>query len=566
VVLILLSAIKLKRAIISAANNIEKNKKIVDEMNIFPVPDGDTGTNMFFTINSAIKEIDSLNTSSVAQASLFISSHMLRGSRGNSGTILSLIFKGIAKGLEDVENADSVLLSKGLELGVKGAYDAVINPTEGTMLTVVKIACEKGKELLLKEKEVELSRFWTCVCNGAQEALEKTPQLLPILKKVGVVDAGGKGLCLIFEGMLSVFKDDKIIDASIENSEKTLFPGKYKNVEQSIFDFSDDLTGSITFTYCTEFVVKKEDDEAEFSADFKLFLENIGDSVVVIEDKDIMKVHVHTDKPLLALQKALEIGQLLISKIENMREQNRLLREKSGKNNSADEKSIKSVEPVEEMGFVAVCNGVGIQNMFCDLGCSQTVTGGQSMNPSTNDIVKAVLATPAKVVFVLPNNKNIILSANQVIPLVSDRRVIVVETKTIPQGISVMLAYNPDATVDENLEVMADSIKNVKTGQVTFASRDAEFGGIKFKKDESIALFEGRLMFKAKDPVRAALKLISFMVNKKTNFSTLIYGNGINKDQVERVKKKIQSRANSQADISVINGGQPVYHFIFSVE
>ncbi|MDR0405034.1 MAG: DAK2 domain-containing protein [Oscillospiraceae bacterium] len=568
-----MSSATFRDAIVSGANNLTNNKDLIDQMNIFPVPDGDTGTNMSLTINSAMGQIPDVDFSSVGDISSRVSSCLLRAARGNSGAILSLIFKGMASGLEGAECANAQLLLNGLSFGVKNSYGAVMKPTEGTMLTVVRVAYEKGRDFLDTHKNVSVSEFWTRVCQGAKEALEMSPELLPILKKVGVVDAGGKGLCLIFEGMLSVFKEGKIIKISSEN--RKIFQGKKADKDpeisplknDSLLDFTNDLEGEITFTYCTEFIVQKNiQKEEEITVKFRNFLESIGDCVVVVTDSEIVKVHVHTNDPGHALQEALGIGQLLTVKIENMREQSRLLREKATMGNIQSDEGTAKVDPVGEIGFVAICNGIGVKNLFRDLGCDNVVTGGQSMNPSTNDIVRAVLATPAKTVFVLPNNKNILICANQAVSLVEDRRIVVIESKTIPQGLSAMLAYDADASAEENLKIMSESIKNVKTGQITFASRNAEFGGIKIKKGDIMALSDGKLVFKSKNSVRAAIKLVLSMLTSSTSFITIIYGENITKSQAERVMKKVSSKVGNRADVSLVNGGQSIYHFIFSVE
>jgi DAK2 domain fusion protein YloV len=545
---------------------------MIDEMNIFPVPDGDTGTNMSLTIDSAVKQVSAMKPSSVEEISSCVSSYLLRGARGNSGAILSLIFKGMASGLRGLEFANSQALLEGLGVGVKCSYNAVMKPTEGTMLTVVRVAWERGKDFLKHNKDASVAEFWTQICEGAEEALAMSPDLLPVLKKVGVVDAGGKGLCLIFEGMLSVFKDGKVVVNPLTQREKSELLSEDSSEfsepkNNSLLNFANNYE-DINFTYCTECIIQNNGERSENEAvDYlRKFFENLGDCIVVVGDSEIIKVHIHTEDPGVILQEAIKIGQFLTVKIENMREQNRVLKEKAIAQTIEPEEMMEKVDPTEEIGFVVVCSGAGVKNLFRDLGCDRIVTGGQSMNPSTEDIMKAALATPAKTVFVLPNNKNIIISASQAVALIEDRRVVVVESKTIPQGLSAMLAYDADAGVEENLKVMSESIKKTKTGQTTLASRDAEFGGIKIKKDDIIALCDGKLTFKSKNSVRAATKLVLSMIDSNTSFVTIIYGDSITKEQAEKVKKKVCSKVTSHADVSVVDGGQPIYQFIFSVE
>jgi DAK2 domain fusion protein YloV len=432
-----------------------------------------------------------------------------------------------------------------------------MKPTEGTILTVSRVACEKGKAAAHCNSDPVY--VWSEICEGAREALQTTPDLLPVLKKAGVVDAGGKGLCLIFEGMLSVFRDDEIIPL-VSKGEKIASGSAAK----SLFDIPENFDQDINFTYCTEFITDKNADLDGSTGDLRAYLETIGDCVLVVDDDEIMKVHVHTESPGLALQEALKIGQLLSVKIENMREQNRLIQEAKMPNEEVLPLTFNPVPPEKETGFVAVCAGEGIMALFRDLGCDQIVSGGQSMNPSTDAIREAILATPAKTVFILPNNKNIILAAEQTITLVNDRRVIIVPTKTIPQGISAMLAYDLNNQPDENLKLMVEAAGRIGSGQVTFASRDVDY--IKVKKGDIIALRDAKLIFKSKDPVKAAVKLVSIMANKKTNFVTIIYGDQINEDQAAEVKKRVSEKMGTHVDISIINGGQPIYYFIISVD
>lgn len=555
-----------KNAVISAANSITKSKHSVDDLNIFPVPDGDTGTNMSMTINAAkIAIVSSEDNQDIAQVSKAVASAMLRGARGNSGVILSLLFKGIAKGFEGKEIADSQDVAKALALGVEFAYDAVAKPTEGTILTVARLSAKKAKECAEKGKTV--AELWKSVCVAAEEALESTPELLPVLKRAGVVDSGGKGLCIIFEAMLSVIKDGVVLED--DASAPTLSIAEDNYYTTAVAEFDDD----IRFTYCTEFVVGKDKNTKFKIKNLRNSLERIGDCVVVVDDEEIIKIHVHTDKPGVALQNGLEYGQLLTVKVENMKEQHRKVEEaaEQAKERKLQEQQnelnsdFKFAEPVEEIGFVAVVAGNGLSKLFKDLGCSNIVNGGQSMNPSTEDIQKAVMATGSKTVFVLPNNKNIIMSAQQVIPLVEDRKVVILPTKTIPQGMSAMLSYDPDLTTEENTELMISAASDVATGQVTYAARNSEFGSTKIKENEIIALENGKLTFTEKTPEKAVLKLIKNMVNKETAFITVIFGKDVHEQKAETIKEQLKAKY-TNIDITVINGGQPIYYYIVSVE
>lgn len=561
-----MNGIIFKNAVISAANSITKSKHSVDDLNIFPVPDGDTGTNMSMTINSAKTAMVSADDNeNIAEVSKAVASSMLRGARGNSGVILSLLFKGIAKGFEDKETAEPKDIANALALGVEFAYEAVAKPTEGTILTVARLSAEKAKQCAEEGKTV--AELWENVCITAEEALASTPDLLPVLKRAGVVDSGGKGLCIIFEAMLSVIKDGVILEEDATAPTLSIAEDNYYTT--AVAEFDDE----INFTYCTEFIVEKDKNTKFKIKNLRSSLEKIGDCVVVVDDEEIIKVHVHTDKPGVALQNGLEYGQLLTVKVENMKEQHRKVEEAAEKAKEEElqeqqnelNSEFEFAEPVEEIGFVAVVAGNGLSTLFKDLGCSNIVNGGQSMNPSTEDIHKAVMATPAKTVFVLPNNKNIIMSAQQVIPLVEDRTVVILPTRTIPQGMSAMLSYDPDLTVEENTELMTSAASDVATGQVTYAARDSEFGSTKIKENEIIALENGKLTFTDKTPEKAVLKLVKNLVNKETAFVTVIFGEDTPEQKAEEVKEQLKAKY-SNIDITLINGGQPIYYYIVSVE
>lgn len=541
-------------AIISASNRLAVQKQSVDELNVFPVPDGDTGTNMSMTLSVASRELSRLNKPTVSQAADTASSALLRGARGNSGVILSLLFRGFSKSLKGKTEADGADLAHALSLGTESAYKAVMKPTEGTMLTVAREAAAKGLKAAASDPSV--SNVWEAICAEAEASLKRTPDLLPILKKAGVVDAGGMGLCIIFRAMQDIFNGGEIVKGDVSSSEGT---GRI-----SAAGASDQ---EIKFTYCTEFIVARDRENKCDPLRLRAFLESVGDSVVMVDDDDIIKVHVHTDEPGQVMTEGLKYGHFESVKVENMRLQHQ---NATWVQQDSHPKPVR-LEPENEYGFVAVAAGQGVHALFNDLGCDNIVTGGQTMNPSTDDILNAIEATPAKVVFVLPNNKNIILAAEQAIPL-ADRKVHVLQTRNIPQGIAAMLSFNPDASVEENLLNMMKSADNVSAGSVTFAARDSSFGGHSIKEGEILALENGKVIFNDNDIRHATVKLIKSIVNtrkitgKDTNFITLIYGEGVDEANAEDVRDAIQAKVGSAVDITLVNGGQPVYYYIISVE
>ena len=557
-----------KNALISGANNILRHKDEVNALNIFPVPDGDTGTNMSMTIQAAAATLEETDSPGIAEVAAAAASAMLKSARGNSGVILSLLFRGIANGLKGKDSINGKDFTAALRMGVTAAYEAVMNPTEGTILTVARMACEAGE--VASEAEDDPIIVFNAVCASAQETLAATPDMLPVLKKAGVVDAGGKGLCLIFEGMLSLIRDGIMIQSDVAVTPDA--DAKEKETAEFFRNAAAEFDSVINFTYCTEFIIGKNTDVTKSYLELKAFLETIGDCVVVADDDDIIKVHVHTEHPGQALEEAVTFGQLLTVKIENMKEQHRKAAEKYEREKAkaaAEEKkeeALKPVAPVDEDGFVSVASGDGLETVFKDLGCYHVVNGGQSMNPSTEDIYEAVMATPAKTVFVFPNNKNIILAAEQVIPLVTDRSVIIIPTKTIPQGLVALLAYSEDAAAEQNADAMTLAAKGVATGQVTYAARNSEFGNTKIREGEIIALNNGKLTHKDKDPVHAVVKLAKDMIKRDTSYVTIIYGQDINEAQANVALETIQARAGSHVEVSLIEGGQPIYYFILSVE
>ncbi len=539
----------LRDAIISGANVIENKKRTVDELNIFPVPDGDTGTNMSMTTGSARKELlqmgDGESVSSVADKA---ASAMLRGARGNSGVITSLLFRGFSKGLKGLDEANGTDLVNALTIGVESAYKAVMKPTEGTILTVARVAAERGR--VAASFNDDENYVWDEVCNAAEDALETTPELLPVLKRAGVVDAGGQGLCYIFRGMQSVFRDGVIAEPEAAQAADS---GKDEDSFKSIVAQFDEV---INFTYCTEFIVEKEN--ANDPAQLRAYLETIGDCVVLVDDDEIIKVHVHTNQPGDAITKGLTYGSMVSSKIENMRKQH--------ENAGAAPQKLERVDPVEgEVGFVAVAAGEGLVSLFNDLGCQNVVSGGQTMNPSTQDIVAAVQATPASTVFVLPNNKNIVMAAEQAVAI-ADRKIVVLPTRTIPQGLTAMLAYNSEASVDENAQEMLRAAEKVGTGQVTYAARNSEYNDKRINEGEILGLVNGKLVLTEKNRGKAIIKIAKQMIKRDTAFVTLIYGEGVTVEEAEETRRIIENKISKNAEVTVINGGQPVYYYILSVE
>ena len=547
----------LRNAIISGAHNISVRKNHINDLNIFPVPDGDTGTNMSMTVMAAAKALEEYDGETAGEVADIAAKAMLRGARGNSGVITSILFRGFAQGLKDVEEVNGKNIAAALGIGVDAAYKAVAKPTEGTILTVARMAYEAGLEASYENNDPVF--VWQAIVNKANDALAITPELLPVLKKAGVVDAGGKGLCSIFEGMLCYFTDGEIIEYE-ETQVLTM-----ESFDSAAAEFDDD----IEFTYCTEIIVGRDPACTLEPDDFRSFLQTIGDCVVMVNDEEIIKVHVHTEAPNVVLEHGLTYGQLLAVKVENMKEQHKNAKKssrKSSRKNKKKKETFPFAEPAEEFGFVAVAAGEGLTTLFKDLGCMNVVSGGQSMNPSTDDILEAVLGTPAKTVFVLPNNKNIILAAEQVIPLVEDRKVVIVPTRTIPQGMTALLNFDADISAESNAQLMMDAAKGVGTGLVTFAARNSEFGGKKIKEGDIIALRNGKLTITEKNAVKALVKLAKDMVTRDTAFITLIYGEDVSEEDANKAFEELSDKFGSRADISLVKGDQPVYYFILSVE
>ena len=556
----------LRDAIISGANNINNQRSRVDELNVFPVPDGDTGTNMGMTVGAAVRELQAMDDScTVGEAAKTAASAMLRGARGNSGVITSLLFRGFSKALEGKKEADASDIVAALKKGVEGAYKAVMKPTEGTILTVARIASEEaaacGKE--------DVAELWDVVMTAGQKALEDTPNLLPVLKKAGVVDAGGQGIMIIFEGMGKVFHGEAIVAGgeAVPNKAKLSTENAGKGV------FTDDLmkVEDIKNGYCTQFLLHKDADASVTR--LRAFLESNGDSVVVIEDDDVANCHVHTSDPGMMLSEAIKYGYLTNFKIENMHEQF-LARQKQAKGlekqAEAEEKkdsefTYAAVDPEREYGFVAVAAGEGLKAVFGDLGVDAVVSGGQTMNPSTEDILAAIQSVPAKTVLVLPNNKNIIMASEQAQKL-ADRKVIVLPTRTVPQGMTAMLNFDPDLKPEENAVAMMQAADRVSTGLITYAARDSEFDGKPIKKGEIMALENGKIVATGTDLVKMTYRLARSMKKKDTQFITVISGCDVSDEDAEKTTDLVRAKCGGSVEVSHISGGQPVYYYMISVE
>ncbi len=540
--------------ILEAAAEIENEKELINALNVFPVPDGDTGTNMSLTLNNAAGELAKTTAPTLKRVCEITSDALLRGARGNSGVITSLLFKGMSKVLKTKEEVDGAVFADALAEGSATAYKAVMKPAEGTILTVSRLAADAAVKFARKNRDTEA--VLRHAIDAAQKALDNTVNQNPVLKKAGVVDAGGYGYVIILKAMLvSLTGEPGMYD---KNAQPKLPDGTAFTVDTA--DFSQFDEGEITFTYCTEFLLKREDHRRSPNR-LRAFLDSIGDCVVVVDDEEVIKVHVHTDTPDRALGEGLKFGSLLTVKIENMREQHAKKAQEDAEN-KATERVIAA--PDNRYGFVSVAAGEGVCGIFRDLGVDSVVEGGQTMNPSTEDILRAVDATPAKTVFVLPNNKNIIMAAQQAVPL-SDKEVIVIESKTIPQGVSAMLAFDPDASSEDNKANMCDAMSAVTSGQVTFAARDSDFDGKEIKEGDFMCLCEGKLIHNSRVFEAVIAELAQTMCNNDSGFITVFSGEGADATTDEQVQKAFAACA-PNAEINIVPGGQPVYSYIVSVE
>ena len=553
----MITAKQLSEAYISGANNIENNRQKVDALNVFPVPDGDTGTNMSMTMSAAREELLHNDYTTVGDVAGKAASALLRGARGNSGVITSLLFRGFSKGLKHKSEAGAADLVEALEIGVAAAYKAVMKPTEGTILTVARVAAEKSRADLTDA--MSPLEVWDLIIQYAEKALAETPEQLPVLKKAGVVDAGGQGFVYILKGMRQVFAGEGMVagtagsTAAASDEEAATVVNAAGEVEEV----------DINNPYCTEFLVMRDDPDHD-PAGLRAYLESIGDCVVVVDDDEIIKCHVHTAHPGLALEKAATYGMLTKLKIENMIEQH-----KAQVASVKEQHKAAELDPALTAGFVAVAAGDGVQQLFRDLGVQQIVSGGQTMNPSTEDILHAAEQVPAMDVYVLPNNKNIVMAAEQAAKLARTsgvRRIHVVPTTTIPQGISAMMAYDESAEVKANVEAMQAAAQNVQSGSVTFAARDSDYDGHQIHEGELLALENGKVSFTGTDLGSVTAKIACDLIREDSQFVTLLYGEGVTEEEAADVEEAVRAQLPEDVELTVAYGGQPVYYFLISVE
>ena len=533
-----------RRLAISAAAAIQIHQQQLNDLNVFPVPDGDTGTNMSMTINAAAADLRKAEDPTLEKAAAIAASAMLRGARGNSGVILSLLFRGLSKKLKGAEDCDGVLWAQALQEGVDAAYKAVMKPAEGTILTVSRKAAAATMKAAAENNHIEFVQ--EAAIAAAKTALAKTTEQNPVLKKAGVVDAGGQGWVFVLEAMLSSLQgEDVVVPEGFE-------AGDVK--EQA--DFADFDTDEITFAYCTEFIIDRENDKDP--AALRDFLDSIGDSLVLVDDDEIIKVHVHTNDPGKALHEAMDYGSFITVKIENMRLQH------TEKVMSEQEKSPKIAEPEKAFGVVSVCAGEGLASVFTDLGVDGIISGGQTMNPSTQDILEAVNKVPAETVFVLPNNKNIIMAAQQVDAL-TPKNVVVIPSKTVPQGVTAMLSFNPDGTVEENTEALTEALSTVDTMQITYAARNSDFDGHDIHEGDYLAIYGSSLFGTSKD-IKVLLKALAEKVrDADKSYITIYYGEDIQEKHAQKAADLFQKIC-PDADVNLLNGGQPVYYYLISAE
>ena len=543
----------LQKMFLAGAANLEAKKEFINELNVFPVPDGDTGTNMTLTILSAAKEVKALENPDMVAIAKAISSGSLRGARGNSGVILSQLLRGFTKEIREHKEIDTITLAKACERATATAYKAVMKPKEGTILTVAKGASQKAAELA--ETTEDLDTFISEVINYAQEVLEKTPEMLPVLKEAGVVDSGGQGLMEVMRGAYDAFQGKEIDYSAIEASAGT------KMVKPS-----EQAETEIKFGYCTEFIIMLEKEfTAKDETEFKAYLESIGDSIVCVADDDIVKIHVHTNDPGLAIQRALTYGQLSRMKIDNMREEHQERLIKDAEKLAAQQAEAKKAEPRKEVGFIAVSIGEGMNEIFRELGADYIIEGGQTMNPSTEDMLNAIDQVNAEHIFILPNNKNIILAANQAQALTEDKDIIVVPSKTVPQGITAIINYMPDADAQTNLEAMIEGIENVKTGQVTYAVRDTHIDDKEIHEGDIMGIGDSGILAVGQSVEETTKEMLAQLVDEDTELISLYYGQDVQEESAENFAQEIEDLY-PDVDVDVHSGGQPIYYYVLSVE
>ena len=533
----------LRRMIISAAAAIEINKQALNDLNVFPVPDGDTGTNMSMTINAAAADLRKTEDPSLEKAAKVAASAMLRGARGNSGVILSLLFRGISKRLKGETSCDGTMWAEALQEGVDAAYKAVMKPAEGTILTVSRLGAAAAKDAAAENNHIEFVH--EAAIAEAKVALANTVNQNPVLKKAGVVDAGGKGWLVALEAMLSALQGNDVIVPE----------GMAADVKEAA-SFDDFNTEDITFAYCTEFIIQRENDNDPEK--LREFLSSLGDSLVLVDDDEIIKVHVHTNDPGKALHEAMDYGSFITVKIENMRLQH------TEKVMSEQELAPQIAEPEKALGVVSVCAGAGLADVFLNLGVDQIISGGQTMNPSTQDILEAVNKVPAETVFILPNNKNIIMAAEQVAGL-TPKSIVVIPTKTVPQGVTAMLSFNPEGSIEENTEALTEALGTVDTMQITYAARNSDFDGYDIHEGDYLALY-GSQLFGTSQDIKVLLKSLAEKVRDDgKEYITIYYGADVKEKHAQKAADLFADIC-PNADVNLLNGGQPVYYYLISAE
>lgn len=547
-----INAEMLTKMFLAGAANIDAKKEFINELNVFPVPDGDTGTNMTLTILAAAKEVSNVEKPDMLSVCKAISSGSLRGARGNSGVILSQLLRGFTKAVRDAKEVDVATLAAACERAKETAYKAVMKPKEGTILTVARGIAEKAIELAETTDDLEV--FIPQVIDYAEEVLSKTPDMLPVLKEAGVVDSGGQGLLEVIKGAYDAFQGKEIDYSKVSAGSGV-----------SVTRVSADTAAEIKFGYCTEFIIMTEKEFTEKDeVEFKAFLESIGDSIVCVADDDIVKIHVHTNDPGLAIQKALTFGQLSRMKIDNMREEHEEKLIRDAEKLAAEQKK-KAEEPRKEVGFIAVSIGAGMNEIFKELGVDYIIEGGQTMNPSTDDMLNAIDQVNADHIFILPNNKNIILAANQAQSLTEDKDIIVIPTKTVPQGITAIINYMPEADVDTNAEAMNEEISNVKTGQVTYAVRDTRIDDKEIHEGDIMGIGDAGILAVGKEVETTTKELLAELTDEDTELISLYYGEDVSEEDALAFADEV-AELYPDADVDTHCGGQPIYYYVLSVE
>ena len=554
-----LNGLRLQRMIVAGANELHANKQAVDAMNVFPVPDGDTGTNMSLTMLAAARETEKGDALRVDEVTKRASGGALRGARGNSGVITSQILRGFAKGLEGLEEAGVKELTAAMEQGVKTAYKAVMKPKEGTILTVARACAEAA--VAESEKTDDIEVFLKAVLEHAHDVLNQTPDMLPVLKEAGVVDAGGRGLLYILEGALKHINSEEALQVAEPTQQTAKEYAALASVDNE----------SITFGYCTEFFINVKNPDDATVQQLKSYLGTIGDSVVCVSDDEIIKIHVHTDHPGLALEKALTIGSLSGLKIDNMREQHNNIIDFTASEKKTPVEQARAAQPVQEerpkkdIGFVSISAGSGLTAIFHNLGVDEVIEGGQTMNPSTDDILREIDATPAEIVFVLPNNKNIIMAAEQCIRLVEGKQVVVLPTKTVPQGISALMVMDPEADTEANVQAMQEALSRVHTSEITYAARDSDFDGFAIKRGDYLALTEHQLFGTDRKVEKLLRRLAEADDQQNAEFINIFYGEDVTEREAQKALK-LFTECCPNAEITLLSGGQPVYYYMISAE